>query len=84
MFGIDVEQPLLIKRLEAIGITQLKELWKAIWTSWRIESEGVGVQPVNELLQYFFDFSLDLRELFSKLDKGTCVRMPLHALWLTN
>lgn len=76
MFNINVEDSQLIDRLKGIGISQLKELWKAVWTSWRVEEHGVGVRPVKELLSYFFDFSNECALKFEGLDEAAYVCKP--------
>ncbi|KAJ7495984.1 hypothetical protein B0H11DRAFT_2226977 [Mycena galericulata] len=42
-----------IKVLSALGVKNLKEHWKCLLTSWRIEEKGLGTEPVNNFLAYW-------------------------------
>ncbi|KAJ7440286.1 hypothetical protein B0H11DRAFT_1933793 [Mycena galericulata] len=42
-----------IKVLNALGVKNLKEHWKCLLTSWRIEEKGLGTEPVNNFLAYW-------------------------------
>lgn len=39
--------------LRLLGVQYIKEHWKCLLTSWRIEEKGLGVEPVNNFLAYW-------------------------------
>ncbi|KAJ7751274.1 hypothetical protein DFH07DRAFT_774879 [Mycena maculata] len=42
-----------IKLLRSLGPDTIKEHWKCLLTSWRIEERGLATDPVNNFLQYW-------------------------------
>jgi len=53
--------------LEDLGAVALKSHWKSLITSWRIEEIGLGVLPVNHILQHW--------NMHYKDQTVTCVRL---------
>ncbi|KAF7362356.1 hypothetical protein MVEN_00582300 [Mycena venus] len=42
-----------INLLKLIGVENIKEHWKCLLTSWRVEEKGLGRDPVNNFLRYW-------------------------------
>jgi hypothetical protein len=42
-----------INLLKQLGVKNIKEHWKCLLTSWRIEEKGLGTEPVNNFLAYW-------------------------------
>lgn len=51
--GVRLSQEANIAILESFSVLGLKNHWKSIVTSWRIEDLGLGVAPVNNFLRYW-------------------------------
>ncbi|KAF7330611.1 SWIM-type domain-containing protein [Mycena sanguinolenta] len=43
----------VLTTLQELGPKQIKEYWKCIITSWRVEEEGLGREPANDFLHCF-------------------------------